>query len=251
MNEATIDKMLLMKFYGMARAFKETMGTGVKSNFTADELLGHLIDCEWENRQNRKLDRLLKTAKFRYQASFEQIDFTISRNLDKNMILRFSDCDYVSKKQNLIISGPTGVGKSFIACAIGQQACIRGYKVLYFNIRKLFSLLKISKADASYQKEISRIQKQDLIILDDFGLEHLDKQDRLSLLEIFEDRYGKRSSIITSQLPVQNWHEIIGDQTIADAICDRIIHNSHKIELKGGSVRKKYSKILTKTDHLK
>ncbi|MCK5591235.1 MAG: ATP-binding protein, partial [Candidatus Pacebacteria bacterium] len=102
-NEATIDKMLLMKFYGMARAFKETMGTGVKSNFTADELLGHLIDCEWENRQNRKLDRLLKTAKFRYQASFEQIDFTISRNLDKNMILRFSDCDYVSKKQNLII----------------------------------------------------------------------------------------------------------------------------------------------------
>lgn len=249
-NEASIEKMQQMKLHGMARAFKQTMETGFGSSFTADELIAHLVDCEWEDRQNRKLQRLLKSARFRHKATIEQIDFTLRRNLDKNMILRFSDCSFINKKQNIIISGPTGVGKSFIACALGYQACIQGFRVKYFNMRKLFSMLKMSHADASYNKEIFHMQKQDLLILDDFGLEHLDKPNRLSLLEIFEDRYGVRSSIITSQLPVEDWHEIIGDQTIADAICDRVIHSSHRIELNGESVRKKYSEILTEPGHL-
>ena len=245
-NAATIEKMRQMKFYGMVKAFQQTMETRLKNKFTPDELLAHLIDVEWEERQNRKLERLIRCAKFRYQASMEQMDFSIKRNLDKNMALRFRACNWIKKKQNIIITGPTGVGKSFIGCALGNTACVNGFKAIYFNCAKLFSKLKLSKADGTYVKEINKIQKQDVLILDDFGIAHLDNQNRLALLEILEDRYEIRSTIIISQLPVANWFEIINDQTIADAICDRIIHNSFRIELKGGSVRKIYGKKLTK-----
>lgn len=239
-NQATLQKLGQMKLYGMARALTNTIEAGNKSQFTADELISHLIDAEWDDRYNRKLTRLLKGARFRYKASFEEIDFTINRGLDKNQLLRLSNCQWIESHGDCIVTGPTGAGKSFIASALGHQACMYGFKVLYYPSSKLFAHLKLSRADGSYLKELTKILKMDVIILDDFGIEPLDTQSRLSLLEILEDRHGRRSSVFVSQLPVASWHEVIGDPTIADAICDRIIHNAHRIELKGDSVRKVY-----------
>lgn len=241
-NQATVEKMQEMKLAGMVRAFKSTMETGMKKNFTADELIGHLVDTEWDDRYNRKMQRLIKGAKFRYQATIEQLDFQISRNLDKNIILRLSDCGWIEKKQDIVISGPTGCGKSFIVTAIAHQACMNGFVTAYYNCAKLFSQLKLAKADGSYGKELRKIQRKDILVLDDFGLHPIDMPSRLALLEIMEDRHGIKSTIIASQFPTNKWHDIIGEPTIADAICDRIIHNAVRIELKGESVRKKYSK---------
>ncbi len=241
-NQATIEKMSTMKLHGMTRAFRITMETGTKDDFTPDEMVAHIIDAEWDERYNRKLSRLLKAAKFRYRASIEQVDFKASRNLDKNNLLRFSDCNWIKKGESLIVTGATGVGKSYIASALGHQACLNGFKVFYFNSMKLLSMLKYAKADGTYFKEINKIKKQDLIIIDDFGLEPLDAVSRLIILEIIEDRHGENSTLITSQIPVKKWFDVIGDSTIADAICDRITHSSHKIILKGESMRKTKSK---------
>ena len=244
-NEATIGKMQKMKLYGMLRAFNQSMEAGMMDKVTADELLGHLIDAEWDDRHNRRLQRLIKAAKFRYQASLDEIDFNLDRGLDKNMLLRLSSSSWIEKRRDIIITGPTGVGKSFFASAFGFQGCMYGFRVLYFNCSKLFSQLRLKKADGTYNKELDRIQKQEMIILDDFGIHPFDTQSRLSLLEIMEDRHGRGSTVISSQFPVKSWHEIIGEPTIADAICDRIIHSAYRIELKGESVRKKYAKKLT------
>jgi len=242
-NPETIDKMKAMKLYGMARAMASAMDMGIK-DITPDEFTAHLVDAEWDDRHNRRFARLIKAARFRYTASFEEIDFNLKRDLSKNMFLRFSDCSFIKDKKNIIITGPTGVGKSYVASALGNQACIYGYRTFYFNLRKLFSSLKLAKADGTYINQIQKIEKADLLILDDFGLEKLDTASRLILLEILEDRHGLRSTVITSQLPVHSWHEVIGDPTIADAICDRIVNTSYRIELKGESVRRKYRKNL-------
>jgi DNA replication protein DnaC len=238
-NEATIEKMKQMKLHGMTRAFISTMESGKANKLTPDEMLAFLVDAEWDDRYNKRLDRLLNTAKFRYKSYFDQIVFKQSRNLDKNNIMRLSTCNWVKKGESIIITGATGVGKSYLICAFGRQACINGFKVLYFNCLKLFSFLKFSKADGTYLKNMKKLNKQDLIILDDFGMEPLDSQSRLSLLELLEDRHGEKSTMIASQLPVNKWHDVIGDPTIADAICDRLIHSSHKIDLKGESMRKR------------
>ena len=240
-NQATLQKLEQMRLHGMSRAFRGAMESGAKNHFTPDELLSHVVDAEWDDRHNRRLQRLLKAARLRYPAGFEEIDFALNRNLDKNQLLRLSDCRWVEEHQDVIVSGPCGSGKSFLACALGTQACLYGYRVGYYAASKLFGQLKLSRADGSYLKELGRIQKQALIILDDFGLQSLDAPSRLSLLEILEDRYGRASSIVVSQLPVSAWHETIGDPTIADAICDRIVHGAHRIELKGESVRKLYT----------
>jgi DNA replication protein DnaC len=240
-NQATLQKLEQMRLHGMSRAFRGTMESGAKNHFTPDELLSHVVDAEWDERHNRRLQRLLKAARLRYPAGFEEIDFALNRNLDKNQLLRLSDCRWIEEHQDVIVSGPCGSGKSFLACALGTQACLYGYRVGYYAASKLFGQLKLSRADGSYLKELGRIQKQALIILDDFGLQSLDAPSRLSLLEILEDRYGRASSIVVSQLPVSAWHETIGDPTIADAICDRIVHGAYRIELKGESVRKLYT----------
>ena len=242
MNQtATMQKLEEMRFNGFARAYREMTETGMAREFTTDEVISHLVQAEWDDRYNRRLQRLIANARFRYQASFEEIDFSAKRNLDKDLLLRLSSCDWIAKHQNIICIGSTGSGKSWITSALGHLGCQHGYKVLYRNCIKLFDELKVSKADGSYIKEISKIEKMDLLILDDFGLKPLDGHQRLMLLEIIEDRHGKKSTIITSQLPVNHWHDVIGDQTIADGCLDRLVHSSHRIELKSEvSMRKKY-----------
>lgn len=243
MNEETIKKMKHMKLHGMARAFRTSLESGKTEKHTADELLSILIDSEWDDRYNRKLERSIKGAKFRYKASVEQVNFDTARQVEKNQILRIADCNFINRKENVFITGSTGVGKSFIASALGYQACSLGYKVLYQQSTKLFARMKIAKADGSYLKEIARIEKQDLLIIDDFGIQPLDAQSRAALMEIIEDRHERSSTMVTSQVPVNKWYEIIGEQTVADAILDRIIHNAHRLELKGESIRKKRNQL--------
>ncbi len=241
MNEVTLNKMSKMKLYGMLNSYQTSIETGKNHSFTNDELLSMLIQAEWEDRENRKINRYLKAARFRYAASVEEIDFAHQRNLDKNKIMRFADCSFIERKENILITGSTGVGKSYIASALGHQACLKGYRTLYSNVQKLFPRLKMLKADGSYFKEINKIEKQDLLILDDFGLQKLDNYARMALLEIIEDRHGEKSTLISSQLPVDKWYEIIGENTIADAVLDRMIHTAHRINLKGESMRKEIS----------
>ncbi len=242
MNEAALDKMRKMGLFGMHRAFKTSIESGKTENYTPDEMITSLINAEWDDRKNRSIERQVKNAKFRYKASVEEIQFDNERNIDKNQVMRFADCSFINKNENILITGSTGIGKSYIGTAIGHQACCLGYKVIYHSTPKLMSKLKIAKADGSYIKEIARIEKQNLLILDDFGIQPFDGPGRSMLMEIIEDRHGKGSLIVTSQLPVSKWYDVIGDKTMADAILDRIIHQSHRIELAGESMRKKAAK---------
>ncbi len=239
MNEIILQKMKQMKLHGMAAAFRTSLENGGQVQMTTDEMVSFLIEAEWDDRNNRRIERRIRTARFRYKANVEQIDFKIDRNLDRNMLNRFAECTYIDKNENILITGSTGIGKSYIASALGNQACMLGYKVYYANSSKLFSMLKMAKADGSYVREIARIEKMDLLILDDFGMQPLDSHNRSTLIEIIEDRHGRRSTIITAQLPVQQWHNVIGEKTIADAILDRIVHNAHRIEMIGESLRKR------------
>jgi len=239
MNEAILQKMKQMKLHGMAGAFKTSLEDGGKVPMTADEMISFLVESEWDDRNNRRIERRIRTARFRYKANVEQIDFKIDRNLDRNLMNRFAECSYIEKNENILITGSTGIGKSYIASALGNQACMLGYKVLYASTSKLFAMLKMAKADGSYIKETARIEKTDLLILDDFGMQPLDGHNRSALIEIIEDRHGKRSTIITAQLPVGQWHDVIGEKTIADAVLDRIVHNAHRIEMSGESLRRR------------
>ncbi len=242
MNETTLMKMKQIKLYGMHGAFRTAIETGKTNDYTLDQFVSMLIDAEWDDRQNRKIERGIKNARFHYKASIENIIYDQMRNIDRNSILRLAECDYIEKCETVLITGSTGVGKSYLATALGYQACIEGNRVMYFNANKLFAKLKMAKADGSYLKELAKIERQHLIIIDDFGLQPLDNQNRLALLEIIEDRQNKGSLIVTSQLPVTGWYSVIGEKTIADAILDRLIHQSHRIELRGESMRKKRSK---------
>lgn len=239
MNSTVLNKMSHMKLHGMLRSYQAMLDSNQHHDITHDELINILIQSEWEERENKKISRHLRLARFRYGASIEEINFTANRGLDKTKLMRLADTGFISRKENILITGATGVGKSFLASALGHQACMAGYKTLYFNTQKLFSKLKMLKADGSYSREISKIEKYDLLILDDFGLAILDTVARMFMLEIIEDRHGRKSTIISSQLPVAKWYEVIGEGTVADAILDRMVHTAHRIELKGESLRKK------------
>jgi DNA replication protein DnaC len=239
MNEQTLEKMKKMKLYGMLRNFKQVLESSNMDKLTADELVQQLIDSEWEDRHNRAVNRSIGNAKFRYKASIESIDHSIERGLDQNIVNRLAECTFVKQAQNIIITGSTGTGKSYLASALGHQACIRGFKVYYANTLRLLTHLKMAKADGSSIKEFAYLEKQDILILDDFGIQPFDNQSRMILMDIVEDRHGKKSTIIAGQVPVGAWYDIIGDGTLADAILDRIVHDAHQIELNGESLRKK------------
>jgi len=239
MNTTVLNKMSNMKLHGMLRSYQTMLDSNQHQDMTQDEFINILIQSEWEERENKKICRHLRLARFRYGASIEEINFAKNRGLDKTQLMRLADTGFITRKENILITGATGVGKSYLASALGHQACHAGYKTLYFNTQKLFSRLKMLKADGSFSREIGRIEKYDLLILDDFGLAPLDNVARMFLLEIIEDRHGRKSTIIASQLPVAKWYEVIGESTVADAILDRMVHTAHRIELKGDSLRKK------------
>ncbi len=235
----TLQHMQSLRLHGMRRALENLIETRQWQKLETGQVLQLLLQSEYDERHNRKITRLTHAARFRYQANIEEVEYKEDRNLSKAQLADLSACTWVRNAENLIICGSTGVGKSFLASALGHHACRNNYRVAYFNTQKLFQKLALSRLDGTRHKEISRIGKMDLLVLDDFGLHTLDDTQRMDLLEIIEDRHGKQSTLITSQLPVKNWYDVIGEPTLADAIMDRILNQAIRIELKGESLRKK------------
>jgi len=234
----TIEKLQRLKFSGMEKAFEEQLQMPQVKELSFEERFSFLVDRELTERENRKLTNRLRKAQLKENACIEDIDFKSSRGIEKSQVLSYCDCEWVRRNQNIILSGSCGVGKTYLACALAQKACREGFSASYYRISRLFEELAISKGDGRYIKILEKIAKSDVLVLDDFGISVLDKNEREALLEIVEDRYKIRSTIIATQLPIEKWHEIIQDSTIADAILDRLVHNSHKIKIKGNSMRK-------------
>jgi len=227
-----------LRLHGMNRSWKSLLETRRQSELSLEEGLEILLQAEQQDRENRRFDRLQKNARFRYRASIEEIRYDASRGIDKALIARLATGEYLSKGESVLITGSTGCGKSFIASALGHQACAQGHKVAYFNTQKLMMKTKMSRAEGTVFKLFDGLSKAALLIIDDFGLTNLGQQQQLDLMEMIEDRHAKSSTIIASQLPVSSWFDVIGEETIADAILDRLVHTSHRIELKGESLRK-------------
>jgi DNA replication protein DnaC len=239
LNQQTLDKLYIMKLLGMADGFKEQLQQPSFQDLSFDQRFGMLVDGQWTWKENKRLKRLLKEAKLKLQASIEDIDYKTSRGIEKSVLINLASCNWIRNHQNLLISGPTGVGKTFLACALAQKACREGFRTLYLRIPQFFYQIALGRADGTYGNLMKKFSKTHLLVLDDLGLTSLGDTERRDLLEVIEDRHGATSTLITSQLPVENWHDHIGDPTIADAILDRIIHSAHRIQLKGGSMRKK------------
>lgn len=235
----TLEKLNTLRFTGMAAALDEQMQMNSLADLGFEERLGILLDREMAVRQTRRMNTRLRKAKLRQDGCIEDIDFRHPRGLDKSLVMRLAGCEWVKEHNNLIITGPTGVGKTYLACAFAQKACREGYSTLYLRITKLFEDLALAKGDGRYLKLLASFAKADLLVLDDYGLEQLGRDQQHDLLEILEDRHGLRSTLVTSQLPIDHWHEQIGDPTLADAILDRLVHSAHKIKLNGESMRKK------------
>jgi len=233
-----VDKLQSLRFLGMRSAFEEQMQTADIDQLNFEERMGLLVDREMTERENRRFKTRLTKAKLRQQACVEDVDFRHKRGLDKSLFMQLADGQWIKQALNALIIGPTGVGKTYLACALADKACQQGHSTLYFRLPRLLQDLGIAKADGRYDKILKTLSKTRLLIVDDWGLKPLVKDQSHDLLEILEDRHGLRSTIVTSQLPVDHWHEIIGHPTIADAILDRLIHNAYRINLKGESMRK-------------
>ena len=240
MTQHTLTQLKALKLDGMARAFEEQLLTTSSTSLPFEERMGLLVDREISWRDSKRLDRLLKAAKLKFpQACVEDIDYRPGRTLDKRLIATLAGGDWIRNAQNLIFTGATGVGKSWLACAFGNQAARQGFSMFYIRTSRLFEELRIAHGDGSFGRRLIQIAKTDVLILDDWGLSPLDQSARADLLEVIDDRVGTRSTIITSQLPVDHWHGYLNDPTLADAILDRLIHQAHKLALKGESLRKK------------
>jgi DNA replication protein DnaC len=237
-NNQTVEKLKQMHLTAMAGLHLQHVKNNQFNELGPDEYLAILTDHEWEDRQNKKIQRLLHQAAFKQKASTAEVSYTGSRNLDKNMFNRLSTLDFIARKENVILTGASGVGKSYLAQALGNQACLMGKKALYTNTARLLARLKLSKVDGTYIKELKKLSSVELLILDDFGLQAFDSHAREALMDIIDDRFNQMATIVSSQIPVSAWYDIIGEGTIADAILDRLVNSSHRIDLKGESLRK-------------
>ncbi len=250
LNQQTLRQLRDLKLAGMAEAFAQQMEQPPAQALSFEERLALLVDREHAHRQNRRLQRLLNAARLKQRACVEEIDYQARRGLDRATVLSLGSCEWVRARHNLHITGPTGTGKSWLACAFGQAACRQGLSVRYARTGRLLDELRIARADGSYAKLLRQWARLDLLILDDFGLKPLSQGERHDLLEVIEDRHGTGSTLITSQLPISAWHAYLNEPTVADALLDRLLAGAHRLELKGESLRKSREK-LTDREHLK
>lgn len=237
LNQATLDKMNTLKLSAMVQAFEQQTASSQYLELTFEERLGLLVDAEWTSREQLKLRRRLRTAKLRYSASIEDVDYRATRSLDRQVVLSLSACDWIERKQNVIVTGRTGTGKSYLGCALAEQACRRGFSALYVRAPRLVHDLAVARGDGSYGRLLTRLAKMDLLAIDDWLLAPLKDAERRDLLEVLEDRAERASTLIATQLPISAWHEAIAEPTMADALCDRLLHRAHRIELMGPSLR--------------
>jgi DNA replication protein DnaC len=236
--EQTLDKLNAMKLGAMADAFQKQLNTDEAAVLSFEERLGLLVDTEWTAREQRKLERRLRTARLRYPATLEAVDFTHPRRLNRQQILTLGACAWIAERHNAIVTGPCGIGKSFLACAFVERACRRGFAARYVRMPRLLHELAVGRGDGSYTRMLTRLAKLDLLAIDDWMLAPLRDPERRDLTEVIEDRAERAATLIASQLPVTDWHAVIGDPNQADAICDRLLHDAHRIDLKGHSMRR-------------
>jgi DNA replication protein DnaC len=238
-TQITLDHLAQLKLDGMLQAYQGVLAMPVQSQPSINQFMARLAEAELQSRARKRTEIYLRQSKLRYNAVLEQVYCNTERNLSKEKLMMIADCSFIERAENLLITGKTGCGKSYLACAIGRQACTLGYRTLYFGMNRFLEKISLSKLDGTYVKLLNQIEKTHLIIIDDFGLHPLDGVTRLALLQILEDRYGIKSTIITSQLPVAKYYEYIGESSVADAIMDRLTVNAHRFELEGDTLRKK------------
>ena len=245
LHHPTLEKLQTLRLAGMYKALTEQMTMPESETLSFEERLGLLADREMTERQDRRLKTRLRQARLKHHACVEDLDYRAPRGLDKALMLQLATCRWVREGLNLIINGPTGVGKTWIACALAQKACREGYTALYLRLPRLFEDLGLAHGDGRFTKLMAGFAKTDLIILDDWGLAKFTAEQRRDMLELLDDRHGSRSTVVTSQVPVEHWHEVIGDPTLGDAILDRIVHSAYRINLKGESMRKRRARLTT------
>jgi DNA replication protein DnaC len=239
LKEPTIEKLRAMRLEGMAESWlAQQQDTGV-TKLAFDERFALLVDAEWMHRENKRLSRALKEAKLKLaEACIEDIDYSARRELDKSVVRQLASCKWVHEHQAILVTGATGTGKTYVACALAQQACRKGFRAVYRRASRLFDELRIARADGTYVRVLARLARVDVLVIDDFAISPVSDEERRHLLELLEDRYGTKSTIVTSQLAPTDWHDYLADPTLADAICDRIVHHAHRLMLKGPSKRK-------------
>jgi DNA replication protein DnaC len=247
LHHPTLDKLQQLRLVGMSSALREQLDLPDIHTLSFEERLGLLVDRELTLREERRLQTRLRQAKLKHSACLEDLDYTTPRGLDRGLVTQLATGQWIREGLNCLVLGPTGVGKTWLACALAQQACRQGFTTRYLRAPRLFEELRLAHADGGFPKLMRSFANTDLLLLDDWGLMGLDAEARRDLLELLDDRHGRRATLITSQLPVEHWHDLIGDPTLADAILDRLIHNAYRITLKGESMRKRQARTLTPT----